>query len=68
MPQAPPELRAKFPGSDAEAEKVLRPNFTIHFPSVGIISKRDSAYKPNAREWDAVDYLIQEWDYDYIEK
>lgn len=65
MPQATDELRAKFPGWDQEAQEVLGTNFTLHYPSVGIIRKRDPKYKPTEREWDAVDYLIQEWDYAY---
>lgn len=62
MPQATPELRAKFPGHDSEAMEVLAKNFT---QSKGVYRKKDPNYKPNLREWDAVDYMIQEWDYGY---
>ncbi len=62
MPQAPDSLRKKFPGSDREALAVLKENFT---ETKGLISKKLATYKPTRREWDAVDYLIQEWDYAY---
>lgn len=62
MPQASDELRAKFPGHDAEALEVLRKNFR---DNKGCLSLKDPNYKPTEREWDAVDYLIHEWDYDY---
>lgn len=68
MPQASDELRAKFPGWDAEAEEVLKTNFTVHQPSIGIIKKRNPEYQPTEREWDAIDYLFHEWDYVFLER
>lgn len=62
MPQATDELRAKFPDDDAEALEVIRENFN---DDKGWITLKDPNYKPTEREWDAVDYLIQEWDYAY---
>lgn len=62
MPQASPELRAKFPGSDAEAMAVLEKNF---MQSKGIFRKKEPNYQPTQREWDAIDYMFQEWDYGY---
>jgi len=62
MPQASDELREKFPGYDAEALEVIAANFT---ETRGLIRRKSSSYLPNQREWDAVDYLIQEWDYVY---
>ena len=63
MPQATDELRAKFPGDDGEALDVLEQNFVVD--RTGVIRKKDSAYKPTDREFDAIDYLFQEWDYGY---
>ena len=63
MPQATPELRAKFPEWDGEALDVIRQNFTVD--QGGVIRKKDPKYEPTEREWDAVDYLFQEWDYAY---
>lgn len=62
MPQAPEQLRSKFPGMDREALDVIEANFTN---TKGVIRKKDAAYQPSQREWDAVDYLFQEWDYEY---
>lgn len=63
MPQATDELRSKFPGWDSEALDVLRPNFTV--ARNGVIRPKTSNYEPTERESDAIDYLIQEWDYGY---
>lgn len=63
MPQATDELRRKFPGYDSEALEVIAKNFSEH---KGLIKLLDSNYQPTEREWDAVDYLIQEWDYMYV--
>jgi len=63
MPQATDELRAKFPGWDAEALQVLETNFTVG--EDGVIRKKLPAYAPTPREFDAIDYLFQEWDYGY---
>jgi len=63
MPQATDELREKFPGSDSEALEVIATNFLVD--RGGVIRKRDPKYKPTVREYDAIDYLFQEWDYGY---
>lgn len=65
MPQASDELRAKFPGHDSEALEVIATNFN---DDKGWITLKDPNYKPTEREWDAVDYLIHEWDYAYGSK
>lgn len=64
MPQATDELRAKFPECDSEALDVLEVNFT---QTKGIFRKKNPAYSPTQREWDAIDYMFQEWDYGYEE-
>jgi hypothetical protein len=64
MPQATDELRAEFPGWDVEALAVLETNFT---EEKGVFRKKDPSYQPTKREWDAIDYMFQEWDYMYIE-
>lgn len=63
MPQATDELRAKFPGWDAEAMEVLEKNFICS--KGGVYRKKDPNYEPTQREWDAIDYMWQEWDYGY---
>jgi hypothetical protein len=62
MPQASDELRAKFPGWDDEALAVLEENFT---ENRGVIRPKTAGYVPTDREKDAIDYLFQEWDYEY---
>jgi archaellum biogenesis protein FlaJ (TadC family) len=64
MPQATDELRAKFPGDDSEALEVIQKNF---YEVLGVISKKEPLYEPTQREWDAIDYLFHEWDYEYKE-
>lgn len=66
MPQATDELRDKFPDYDGEALEVIKEHFTVD--RTGIIRKKDPNYDPTEREWDAIDYLFQEWDYGYIEE
>lgn len=63
MPQASDELRAKFPGHDEEAFKVLEENFVVRRD--GMIVPKVKGYKPTPREDDAIDYLFHEWDYGY---
>jgi hypothetical protein len=60
MPQTTPELRAKFPGFDAQACTYLK--------SQGYILTRQWEWvKPREEvtddEWDALVYLVEEWDY-----
>lgn len=64
MPQASDELRAKFPGSDQEALEVLSANF---IETKFVFRKKDAAYVPTRREWEAIDYLFHEWDFGYEE-
>lgn len=64
MPQAPQWLRDKFPGDDAEALEILEANFT---EKAGVFRKKDPNYQPTEREFEAIDYLFQEWDYGYEE-
>lgn len=61
MPQASEELRAKFPGSDTEALKVLEGKVTINRGFMRWVT----AYKPTEREMDAIQYLCDEWDYGF---
>jgi hypothetical protein len=62
MPQAPQWLRNKFPGDDAEALAVLEANFN---DDRGMLSLKDPTYKMTDREWEAILYLVHEWDYGY---
>jgi len=62
MPQASPALRKKFPGSDAQALKVLQANFV---DQKGVIAPKRKGYTPTPRENDAIAYLFHEWDYAY---
>lgn len=64
MPSAPAELQDKFPGMDSEAIEVLEKHGWSMSPGF-IWSPPAPTYKPSQREWDAIDYLIQEWDYGY---
>lgn len=63
MPQATPELAAKFPGGDTEALQVIKANFVV--PRGFVIHPKVKGYKPTEREDDAIDYLFHEWDYGY---
>ena len=63
MPQATDELRAKFPGYDQEAFAVIKANFTIS--RGGVIYPKQIGYQMMKHEFDAIDYLCGEWDYDY---
>ena len=69
MPQASKELRAKFPGSDREALDVLAKHFTAgDTKHPGRIQLRNQNYQPTQREWDAITYLVHEWDYSWTGK
>lgn len=63
MPQATEELRAKFPGYDAEALEVLKENFVVD--KKWIIHPRAAGYTMTQREDDAIEYLFEEWDFGY---
>lgn len=60
MPQASDELRAKFPGHDQEAWEVLKEHFD---DDRGMIRRKDKTRQPTEREFEAIDYLCDEWDY-----
>jgi len=60
MPQASERLRAKFPEGDVQAWNVLGDNF---IDDKGIIRRKDRTLRPTARQFDAIDYLCDEWDY-----
>lgn len=62
MPQASDELRAKFPGHDGEAWDVLKEHFT---DQKFVIRPKQAGYVATEREWDAICYLCDEWDYGY---
>lgn len=66
MPQASPRLRKLF-SDDSVAWKLLEDsqNFDEHR---FLIFPVDPNYKPTKKESDAIDYLIQEWDWDYAQK
>lgn len=64
MPTAPKELRDKFPGMDTEALQLLEAaGFTVSKDF--IVRKPKPDYNPSSREFDAIDYLVEEWDYGY---
>lgn len=60
MPQASDELRAKFPGYDIEATDVL---LSAGWETDGCGWWTLPAHEPTDREWDALDYLLNEWDH-----
>lgn len=48
--------------SDADALKILSKNFKC---DRGIITRKDVEYNITDAEYDAISYLISEWDYDF---
>lgn len=62
MPQAGDELRAEFPEGSFEAWEVLGDNFV---DDRGIIRIKDKSIKPTPRQFLAIDYLCDEWDYEW---
>lgn len=62
MPQATSELQALWGTSDEKALDQILPNFTI---SRGGIIRPKSGYSPSETDFSAIDFLFQEWDYDY---
>ena len=63
MPQASDELRAKFPHGPEEALDEIKPLCVVG--TGGVIQPRNN-YSQNhmtKRQWEAVDYLVEEWDY-----
>lgn len=63
MPQASNELRAMFPGHDAQALAVIDANFVV--AKGWVIRPRVSGYKMSDQEGYAIDYLCDEWDFAY---
>lgn len=66
MPSAAQWLCDMFLGGDQEALAVVETNFTLGKGFVFCL--KDVSYKPTEREWYAINYLCDEWDYAYIEK
>lgn len=62
MPEASDYLCSQFPDGDDEALAVIESVTTI---SSGVIRKRPDASVFTDREWDAICYLCDEWDYVY---
>jgi hypothetical protein len=62
MPSASPEVRAAWPGGDAEAIQLLkRCGWTMDPP--GTWQRPIFAHVISDREYSALEYLIFEWDY-----
>lgn len=61
MPQASKELRDMFE-DDGVAWKELGSNFC---DDKGIIRRRDKTVLPTAKQYCAIDYLCDEWDYSW---
>lgn len=65
MPQANEILRAKFPNGSQQALDILKPlcyiddNFTIRPTS------KAAMFYFTDRHFEAIDYLVEEWDYLY---
>jgi len=61
MPQATDEQRARWPGWDAEAIKFLEDaGYKLTKEWNWIIPP---GHKPTEREYDAMDYMCNEWDF-----
>ena len=61
MPQASKELRAMFE-DDGAAWKELGSNFC---DDKGVIRRRDKTVEPTPKQFFAIDYLCDEWDYEW---
>jgi hypothetical protein len=61
MPQASQELRDMFE-DDGAAWKELGANFC---DDKGIIRRRDKTVEPTPKQFFAIDYLCDEWDYEW---
>lgn len=59
MPQAPARLSHL---NEGKCWATLAKNFK---ELCGIIYRKDPNYTPTNDEWDAVDYMVYEWDYGY---
>jgi hypothetical protein len=65
MPQATDEQRDRWPGGDAEAITYLEAA-GFKLTKIWTWIKPDG-HDPTPKEWDAVDYLVNEWDFGGIE-
>lgn len=59
MPQASDELRAMFE-DDSVAWEALGQNF---YDDRGMIRRKDKTARPTDHQFNAIDYLCDEWDY-----
>lgn len=66
MPTASDEQRARWPGWDAEAIDFLESAGYRMTKRYGWLMPKDRS-TPTERELDAIDYLVNEWDYGGIE-
>lgn len=62
MPQGPAHLHEKF-GDDGVAWEWLESRGFTH--NKGVIKKPHAKYVLTDADYDAIDYLILEWDWDY---
>lgn len=60
MPSTTPERAARWPGGDAQACIYLR---TGGFRWPGGMIQHPEGREPTEREWDAIAYLCEEWDF-----
>ena len=60
MPSTTSKRASRWPGGDFEAMKFLR-EAGYRWP--GGVIKRVKGRPPTEREWDAILYLIEEWDF-----
>jgi hypothetical protein len=65
MPQATKEQRDRWPGGDTQAMKVLADNGYKLTDDGSFRWIRPKNHKPTEIELDAVDYLVNEWDYGF---
>ena len=62
MPQASADLQAEWPGMDKEAIKYLQDRgWRLNRRWQWI--KPHPSHEPAEREWSAIEYLIDEWDF-----
>lgn len=63
MPQATPELRAAWPGGDKEALNYLHAH-GYRLDRRWAWERPYPEHVPTEREWSAIRFLIDEWDFD----
>jgi len=66
MPQTTDEHRARSPGGDTAAIDCLKKAGFVLTEQWTWIPPKD--HEPTEREWDAIDYLIFEWDFGGLER